>query len=119
LNSSGLNYSGPALTPYRLPFAHSVAQGGTFFFLLFIFMLPFQRAIFLKENLFDIQGLKPFNLLAAIVLAYLVFQSAPLHATDKIEQRSIRIFLLYFATFAIAVIRSIPNAPVFHTRFPI
>jgi hypothetical protein len=119
LNSSGLNYSGPVLAPYRLPFAHSVAQGGSFFFLLFIFMLPFQRAIFLKENLFDIQGLKPFNLLAAIVLAYLVFQSAPLHATDKIEQRSIRIFLLYFATFAIAVIRSIPNAPVFHNRFPI
>jgi hypothetical protein len=41
-----------------------------------------------------------------------------LRPTDKIEQRSIRIFLLYFATFTIAFIRSIPNAPLFHSRIP-
>jgi hypothetical protein len=81
-------------------------------------MLPFQRVIFLKDNLFGIQGLKPFNLLSAAVLAYLLFQGAPLRATDKIQQRSIRIFLLYFATFTVAFIRSIPNAPLFHSRFP-
>ena len=111
-----LSYGGR--TPYRLTLPRSVAQNGRFFFLLFLFILPFQRVPFLDDNLFGIQGMKPFNVLSAIVLAYLVFQSAPLHATDKIEQRSIRIFLLYFATFAIALIRSIPNAPLLHSRLP-
>ena len=113
-----MNYGGPVPAPHHFTFAHSVAEGGRFVFLLFIFVLPFHRAIFLRENLFGIQGLKPFNVLGAVALAYLIFQSAPLHATDKIELRSIRIFLLYFATFAIALIRSIPNAPIFHARFP-
>ncbi|MDA9432244.1 O-antigen ligase family protein [Bradyrhizobium sp. CCBAU 51627] len=104
--------------PYHLTLPHSVAQAGTVFFLLFVFMWPFQGALFLTDNLFDIQGFKPFNLLSAVVLAYLMFDTAPLHATDKIERRSIRIFLLYFATFAIALIRSVPNAPLLHSRFP-
>jgi hypothetical protein len=111
-----LNYNSQA--PYHLTFAHSDAQSGRIAFLLFVFILPFHRAPFLTDNLFGIQGFKPFNLLSAVVLAYLVFQSAPLHATDKIEQRSIRIFLLYFATFTIALIRSIPNAPLLHSRDP-
>jgi hypothetical protein len=89
-----------------------------FFFLLFVFMWPFQRVPFMTDNLFGIQGFKPFNLLSGVVLAYLVFDTAPLHATDKIERTSIRIFLLYFATFAIALIRSIPNAPLLHSRMP-
>lgn len=105
-------------SPYHLTLPHSVAQAGTFFFLLFLFMWPFQGALFLADNLFDIQGFKPFNLLSAVVLAYLVFDTAPLHATDKIERTSIRIFLLYFATLAIALIRSVPNAPLLHSRFP-
>src|SRR5262245_17346935 len=111
-----LNYNGQA--PYHLTFAHSDAQSGRIAFLLFVFILPFHRVPFLTDNLFGIQGFKPFNLLSAVVLAYLVFQSAPLHATDKIEQRSIRIFLLYFATFTIALIRSIPNVPLLHSRDP-
>ena len=114
--SASLSHNGRA--PYHLTLPHSVAQAGTFFFLLFVFMWPFQRVPFLTDNLFDIQGLKPFNLLSAVVLAYLVFDTAPLHATDKIERTSIRIFLLYFATFAIALIRSVPNAPLLHSRFP-
>lgn len=81
-------------------------------------MWPFQRVPFLKDNLFSVQGFKPFNLLSAVVLAYLVFDTAPLHATDKIERTSIRIFLLYFITFAIALIRSVPNAPLLHSRLP-
>jgi hypothetical protein len=112
--SASLSHSGRA--PYHLTF--SVAQAATFFFLLFVFMWPFQFVRFLTDNLFGIQGCKPFNLLAAVVLAYLVFHTAPLHATDKIERTSIRIFLLYFATLAIALIRSVPNAPLFHIRFP-
>jgi hypothetical protein len=111
-----LSYSGRP--PHHPTIAHSIAQRGRFFFLLFLFVLPFQRVPFLDDNLLGIQGLKPFNLLSAVVFAYLVFQSAPLHATDKIEQRSIRIFLLYFATFTIALIRSIPNAPLLHSRLP-
>ncbi|MEH2556313.1 hypothetical protein V1286_003842 [Bradyrhizobium algeriense] len=116
--SASLSHSGRA--PYHLTLPHSVAQAGTgaFFFLLFIFMWPFQRVPFLTDNLFGIQGFKPFNLLAAIVLAYLVFDTALLHASDKIERTSIRIFLLYFATLAIAHIRSVPNAPLLHSRFP-
>lgn len=114
--SAYLSHNGRALSPLTLP--HPVAQAGAFFFLLFVFMWPFQRVPFLADNLFGIQGFKPFNLLAAIVLAYLVFDTAPLHATDKIERASIRIFLLYFATFAIALIRSVPNAPLLHSRFP-
>ncbi|AWO93173.2 MULTISPECIES: O-antigen ligase family protein [Bradyrhizobium] len=111
-----LNYSGRA--PYHPTFAHSDAQREQFFFLLFIFMLPFSRLPLLDNNLFGIQGFKPFNLLSGVVLAYLVFQSRLLHATDKIEQRSIRLFLLYFATFTVALIRSIPNAPLLHSRAP-
>jgi len=111
-----LSYSGRS--PYHLALPHSVAQSGTFAFLLFVFMLPFQRVPFLDDNVFGIQGFKPFNLLSAVVLAYLVFQSAPLHATDKIEKRSIRIFLLYAATLAIALIRAISNAPLLHSRLP-
>ena len=114
--SGSLSHNGPA--PYHLALPHSVAQAGTFFFLLFVFMLPFQRVPFLTENLFGIQGIKPFNLLSAIVLAYLVFDTASLYATDKIERTSIRIFLLYFATLAIALIRSVTNAPLLHSRFP-
>jgi hypothetical protein len=109
---------GAQLHRHHLTFAQSVAQSGRAFFLLLVFILPFQHLTFLNENLLGIQGLKPFNLLSAVVLTYLVLQSAPLHATDKIEQRSIRIFLLYFAVFAITIIRSIPNAPLFHSRFP-
>lgn len=111
--SASLSHSGRA--PYHLTSPHSVAEAGTFFFLLFVFILPFQRV---TDNLFDIQGLKPFNLLSAVVLAYLVLHTAPLHATDKLERTSIRLFLLYFATFTIALIRSIPNAPLLHSRFP-
>lgn len=107
-----------ALAPYHLPWSHSVARAGTFFFLLFVFMWPFQRVLFLRDNLLGIQGMKPFNLLSAVVLAYLLFDTAPLHATDKIERTSIRLFLLYFATFAIALIRSVPNAPLLHSRLP-
>lgn len=114
--TASLTHNGRA--PYHLTLPHSVAQAGTCFFLLFLFMWPFQGALFLADNLFDIQGFKPFNLLSAVVLAYLVFDTAPLHATDKIERTSIRIFLLYFAMFAIALIRSVPNAPLLHSRFP-
>lgn len=114
--TASLTHNGRA--PYHLTLPHSVAQAGTFFFLLFLFMWPFQGALFVADNLFDIQGFKPFNLLSAVVLAYLVFDTAPLHATDKIERTSIRIFLLYFATLAIALIRSVPNAPLLHSRFP-
>jgi hypothetical protein len=110
--------SNNARAPYNLTSPDSGAQAGTFFFLLFVFMWPFQRVPFLTDNFFGIQGLKPFNLLSAVVLAYLVFDTAPLHATDKIERTSIRIFLLYFATLAIALIRSVPNAPLLHFRFP-
>jgi hypothetical protein len=114
--STSLSNDAPA--PYRLTLPDSVAQAGTFFFLLFVFMWPIQRVPFLTDNLFGIQGLKSFNLLSAVVLAYLVFGTAPLHAADKIERISIRIFILYFATLAIALIRSVPNAPLFHDRFP-
>jgi hypothetical protein len=111
-----LNYNGQVL--HHRTFADLVSQSGTNVFLLFVFILPFQRVTFLKENLFGIQGLKPFNLLSAAVLAYLLIQGALLRTTDKVEQRSIRIFLLYFATLVIALVRSIPNAPLFHSRFP-
>src|SRR6266581_1151032 len=114
--TASLSHNGRA--PYHLTSPHSVAQAGAFFFLLFVFMFPFNHVPFLTDNLFGIQGLKPFNLLSAIVLAYLVFDTAPLHATDKIERTSIRIFLLYFATLAVALIRSVPNAPLLHSRFP-
>ncbi|WP_234681015.1 hypothetical protein [Bradyrhizobium monzae] len=114
--TASLTHNGRA--PYHLTLPRSVAQAGTFFFLLFLFMWPFQGALFLADNLFGIQGFKPFNLLSAVVLAYLVFDTAPLYATDKIERTSIRIFLLYFATLGIALIRSVPNAPLLHSRFP-
>jgi hypothetical protein len=108
--------SNNARAPYHLTLPDSVAQAGTSFFLLFVFILPFQRV--LTDNLFGIQGFKPFNLLSAVVLAYLVFHTAPLHATDKLERTSIRLFLLYFATLTIALIRSIPNAALLHSRYP-
>ncbi|WBL81444.1 hypothetical protein I3J27_13840 [Bradyrhizobium xenonodulans] len=101
--------------PFHLTVPYSVARASTLFFLLFVFMLPFQR---MTDNLFGIQGLKPFNLVSAVVLAYVVFQTAPLHATDKLERTSLRLFLLYLAIFAIALIRAIPNAPLLHSRFP-
>ena len=72
-----------ARAPYHLTLPGSVARAGTFFFLLFLFMWPFHRTPFLTDNLFGIQGLKPFNLLSAIVLAYLIFDTAVLHATDS------------------------------------
>lgn len=96
----------------------SVSRAGTFFFLLFVFMWPFQGVPFLRDNLFGIQGFKPFNLLSAVILAYLMFDTAPLHATDKLERTSIRIFILYFAILTIAHIRSVPNAPLLHSRNP-
>jgi hypothetical protein len=111
--------SNNARAPYHLTLPDSVARAGTFFFLLFVFMWPFQLVPFLTDNLFGIQGFKLFNLLSAVVVAYLMFDTAPLHATDKIERTSIRVFLLYFATFAIALIRSVPNAPLLHSRFPV
>ncbi|SIO34638.1 hypothetical protein SAMN05443247_04221 [Bradyrhizobium erythrophlei] len=111
-----MNYNSGVL--HHRTFAHLGSQSGRYVFLIFVFMLPFQRVIFLRENLFGVQGLKPFNLLSAAVLAYFVFQGALSRPTDKIEQRSIRIFLLYFAIFTIALLRSIPNAPLFHSRLP-
>ncbi|WP_036048230.1 hypothetical protein [Bradyrhizobium sp. Tv2a-2] len=111
-----LNYDGQVL--YHRAFAHLVARQEKLFFLLFIFILPFQRVTFVGDNLLGIQGLKPFNLLSAVVVAYLLFKSTPVRPMDKIEMKSMRIFLLYFATFTIAFIRSIPNAPLFHSRFP-
>lgn len=113
-----MNHASPVPAPHPTTFAPSAVQSGRNLFLLFVFILPFQRVTFLRDNLFDIQGLKPFNLLSAAVLAYLVFQSAPLRATDKIEQTSFRVLLVYFATFTISLIRSIPNAPLFHDHFP-
>ena len=113
--TASLTHNGRA--PYHLTLPHSVAQAGTFFFLLFLFSEPFQ-GVFNNGQFGELQGFKPFNLLSAVVLAYLVFDTAPLHATDKIERTSIRIFLLYFATFAIALIRAVPNAPLLHSRLP-
>lgn len=110
--------SNSARAPYHPALPGSIARAGTFFFLSFVFIWPFQRVPFLTDNLFGVQGLKPFNLLSAIVLAYLVFDTAPLHATDKIERTSIRIFLLYFVILTIALVRSVPNAPLLHSRFP-
>lgn len=97
---------------------HLVEQSGKFLALLFVFSLPFQRVLFLRENLFGLQGLKPFNLLSAAVLACLFFQGTLLSATDRIEQKSLRIFLVYFAIFTVTLIRSVPNAPLFHSRLP-
>ena len=114
--STSLSSRAPA--SYHLALPDSAAQAGTFFFLLFAFTWPIQRVPFMTDNLFGIQGLKPFNLLSGVVLAYLVFDTTLLHATDKLERTSIRVFLLYFVTLAIALIRSVPNAPLFHDRFP-
>lgn len=114
---ASLNYLGQVR--HRGGLAHFIAQREGFFFLLFLFVLPFQRWFFLRNDLFGIQGAKPFNLLSAVVLAYLMFRgTSPFRATDEIELKSIRIFLLYFAVFCIALVRSIPNAPLFHSRFP-
>ena len=112
--STSLSSRAPA--SYHLALPDSAAQAGTFFFLLFAFTWPIQRVPFMTDNLFGIQGLKPFNLLSGVVLAYLVFDTALLHATDKLERTSIRVFLLYFVTLAIALIRSVPNAPVHGPR---
>ncbi len=112
--SASLSHSGRA--PYHLTSPHSVAEAGTFFFLLFVFILPFQRV---TDNLFDIQGLKPFNLLSAVVLAYLVLHTAPLHATDKLERTSIRLFLLYFRHLHHRPLSDRFQTRLFlHSRFP-
>ena len=105
-------------TPYHHAPAYSLGQSAKWLFLAIIFILPFQRVPFVNTNLFGIQGCKPFNLLSAGVLVYLLFRVSLLSATDKIERTSIRILLLYFVTFTIAFARSIPNAPLLHERLP-
>ncbi|WP_050400190.1 O-antigen ligase family protein [Bradyrhizobium embrapense] len=114
--SVALRHSGG--TPYRHASAYSLGEGAKWLFLAIVFILPFQRVPFVNTNLFGIQGGKPFNLLSAGVLVYLLFRVSILSATDKIERTSIRVLLLYFVTFAIAFARSIPNAPLLHERLP-
>ncbi|TIH43124.1 hypothetical protein, partial [Klebsiella pneumoniae] len=105
-------------TPYHRAQADSLGQSAKWLFLAIVFILPFQRVPFVNTNLLGIQGCKPFNLLSAGVLVYLLFQVPLLSASDRIERTSIRVLLLYFVTFAIAFARSIPNAPLLHDRLP-
>ncbi|WP_375780269.1 O-antigen ligase family protein [Bradyrhizobium sp. ma5] len=105
-------------TPYHRASAYSLDQRVKWLFLAVIFILPFQRVPFINSNLLGIQGCKPFNLLSAGVLVYLLFRVSLLSATDKIERTSIRILLLYFVTFIIAFARSVSNAPLLHERLP-
>lgn len=111
-----LRYGGG--TPYHRASAYSLDQRVKWLFLAVIFILPFQRVPFVNSNLLGIQGCKPFNLLSAGVLVYLLFRVSLLSATDKIERTSIRILLLYFVTFIIAFARSVSNAPLLHERLP-
>ncbi|MGY3590478.1 hypothetical protein ACVIGB_009940 [Bradyrhizobium sp. USDA 4341] len=111
-----LRYGGG--TPYHRASAYSLGQSAKWLFLAVVFILPFQRVPFVNTNLLGIQGCKPFNLLSAGVLVYLLFRVSLLSATDKIERTSIRVLLLYFVTFAIAFARSIANAPLLHERLP-
>jgi hypothetical protein len=103
--------SNNARAPYHLTLPDSVAQAGTFFFLLFVFMWPFQLVPFLTDNLFGIQGFKLFNLLSAVVLAYLSSYTRPTKSNEHPSE---------FFSFTSQLLPSPSfDAHLLHSRFPV
>jgi hypothetical protein len=108
-----------ALTPVLLYF---IAQDRNNLMLLFLFFLPFTNAQFIGENIGGMQGMKVPNILAALIVVSMIFDSYLLVTRDKLERSSIQVFGVYILLFLFAIVRSVPHYKLFHmvepTLFP-
>lgn len=108
------------------PFLHSirgksdskVAQEHDIAFFLLIVLLPFHNSPALAFNLFDIQGLKPLNILSIIVLVFLLIEKAKVSERDRLYKRAFLYFKLYAFAFSYVFLRSVSNQSLFHVILP-
>ena len=86
---------------------------------MYVALVPLSNSFFVQDNLFGIQGMKPFNLLGALVLALALIR--PQRANDA-ERRTDTIFNRYFAVYAlifvVTVVRSLSHLPNLHLALP-
>ncbi|MBP1684427.1 MAG: hypothetical protein H6Q33_570 [Deltaproteobacteria bacterium] len=83
-----------------------------------LFVLPFQGSPIVNCNLLDIQGLKPFTILAVAALAGELSRQKPWRFQDVTERGALLWYLAYVCVFLVVFARSIPHLPIFHALFP-
>src|SRR5579871_4396629 len=86
-------------------------------FLLLVFLFPFSGLSFMSVAL-GIRGLTLPFLLATVMMASLVFDSAMYRFSDLLEKRAVLIFFSFSAFCAWSFARSLPNLTTFHAVFP-
>lgn len=86
--------------------------------LALLFFLPFQSSQIVNFNLFDLQGLKPFTILAVATLALELCRQRPWRFQDSTERTALLWYLGYILVFFVVFARSIPHLPIFHAELP-
>ena len=84
----------------------------------FILMSPYAYTPLFSQNIMDITGAKPFNLVAALCFAGIFFHGAGLLPEDKTEKKILFYFFLYFMIFTIASLRTLEYLPLLHKLRP-
>ena len=84
----------------------------------FILMSPYAYSPMFSQNIMDITGAKPFNLIAALCFAGMFFHGASLLPQDKAERKVLFYFFLYFMIFTIASFRTLEYLPLLHKLRP-
>lgn len=83
-----------------------------------LFFLPFQNSPVVNFNLFNVQGLKPFSILAVAALAGELSRRKAWTFQDSSERTAILWYLAYIFAFFVVFARSIPHLPIFHAELP-
>ena len=85
----------------------------------FVIMAPLAENFYIHSNLFDIPGMRPFNLLGALLLVVTLIR--PERPTEQAVREDVlftRYFVVYFLIFVVAVLRAVPTIPSLHLALP-
>lgn len=88
------------------------------FLALVLLVMPFSNSGVLSQNILGITGMKPFNLLAILMVGYWVIKGGRiLSFKDKIDKKATMLFYCYIIVFGIQFVRSFLNYDVLAIRF--
>lgn len=87
------------------------------FLALVLLVMPFSNSGVLSQNILGITGMKPFNLLAILMVGFWVMKGGRvLSFKDKIDKKATMLFYCYIVVFGIQFVRSFLNYDVLLIR---
>src|ERR1700678_1662924 len=81
---------------------------------LFLLVLPFENALLFGINLFGIQGAKPLNIVAILVITNVFLYANVFSMNDRVDRKAMRIFGFYILVFVITAARSVAHYKLFN-----